>query len=59
MNVKIETAMTPGSASGTMTRATALTREAPSVIAASSRSIGIDWKNARSSHMLNGSEKVV
>ena len=59
MNVKMETAMTPGSASGTITRATAIGREAPSVIAASSRSRGIDWKNARRSHMLNGSENVV
>jgi len=33
-------------------------REAPSVIAASSRSSGIDWKKERSSHIENGSEKV-
>ncbi len=39
------------------TRATACGRVAPSVIAASSSSSGIDWKHARSSHMETGSEK--
>ena len=59
MKEKIDTAMIPGSARGTMTNSTACGREAPSVIAACSSSIGIDWKNERNNHMLNGSANVV
>ena len=59
MNVKIETAMMPGSAIGMMMRSTACGREQPSIMAASSSSSGIDWKKDLNSHMLNGSENVV
>src|SRR6266545_1578420 len=48
MKVKIDTAMTPGRASGRTTCSTARGRPAPSTRAASSSSSGMLWKNARS-----------
>ena len=54
MKVRMPVAMMPGSAIGSTTWITARNRLAPSVIAASSRSIGIDWKKVRNIHSAKG-----
>jgi len=48
MKVKIATAVRAGRESGRMTRTRMLRREAPSMVAASSSSCGMFWKNCRS-----------
>ncbi len=59
MIAKIAVATRPGAASGSMTCQNALSRDAPSTIAASSRSIGISWKNERIIQTTNGRLKAV
>src|SRR5262244_748458 len=59
MNVKMPAAMSPGSASGSVTYHAARGRSAPSTMAASSSSSGTPAKKARSNHRQNGKQNVV
>src|SRR4028119_1828959 len=57
-NAKMPVAMMPGTACGSTTSQRAPRRVAPSISAASSRSMGTEAKKSRITHMTKGSEKV-